>query len=608
MPSSWLPQHGTEKVEPPTRPPAPSNEHEGRNVASAFPCASIELPSARRRPDGERKALRSTCPCASSVLGRGALGWNHGNHRPHVLALWLRDPSFEKKILRFRSEIPFLRVEGTDERPRSFRSTNGPREDRTGENVWMGIDSSESIGNPIRYRNGTCSSMKKGTCKTIGDPSTRRWTVSEAMGWFGCLLPKRSNRIRASKEDASEEEEAIQDGFGTETIEEEEGTRVHRVMERNRERFGRFASRPDKHRVQILWTEIDEWQVRGARLSTSRFRVGQEYIYPASTVKLCAAVAALSQLRRLRRKTQVRVTPWTPIKIHPSPSTGHEFLCIDESNVSDGKLTVAHLIRKVFLASDNPAHNALCAVAGYRYLHEIMWNHGLKSLMLYHPISADWGDQGEYFVPAIEFWPEDGPPFSIPCRRWSPPPQDHSSDIPIGSAHIDNNGKYIEKPISFARKNRFSLDNLHRLVLMISRPHWFGGTPFGLGHEDLRFLQHVMQLHTTESVNPCYKLQRDWNKLFAGGAEKALGSNGLIIQNKLGQAYGFTLDSALIEDTKTGRSFNLTVAVYTNENGVLNDDVYEYSDAEKFLADITEALIVECCTEGSEMRMHREKE
>src|SRR5690606_17176872 len=46
--------------------------------------------------------------------------------------------------------------------------------------------------------------------------------------------------------------------------------------------------------------------------------------------------------------------------------------------------------------------------------------------------------------------------------------------------------------------------------------------------------------------------------------------------NKAGRAYGFHLDSAYIEDTKSGRAFFVAVTIFANDNRVLNDNSYEY--------------------------------
>lgn len=43
-------------------------------------------------------------------------------------------------------------------------------------------------------------------------------------------------------------------------------------------------------------------------------------------------------------------------------------------------------------------------------------------------------------------------------------------------------------------------------------------------------------------------------------------------------------------DMETGRSFFLTAVIYTNANGVLNDDRYEYTFADSVMADLAEVL------------------
>ena len=71
---------------------------------------------------------------------------------------------------------------------------------------------------------------------------------------------------------------------------------------------------------------------------------------------------------------------------------------------------------------------------------------------------------------------------------------------------------------------------------------------------------------------------------------------GVRIYNKLGQAYGFSLDNAYVEDTtETGRTaFFLTACLYTNRNGVLNDNCYEYESlGEPFLSQLAEACWLE---------------
>ena len=65
-----------------------------------------------------------------------------------------------------------------------------------------------------------------------------------------------------------------------------------------------------------------------------------------------------------------------------------------------------------------------------------------------------------------------------------------------------------------------------------------------------------------------------WVKFLLEGARRV--DPGVRIYNKVGRAYGFSVENAYLVDGEGERAFFLTVALYTNPNGVLNDGVYAY--------------------------------
>ena len=48
--------------------------------------------------------------------------------------------------------------------------------------------------------------------------------------------------------------------------------------------------------------------------------------------------------------------------------------------------------------------------------------------------------------------------------------------------------------------------------------------------------------------------------------------------NKAGNAYGFLIDNTFLRDDQTGDAVALTVGMYVNPNGVINDDEYAYDE------------------------------
>lgn len=48
------------------------------------------------------------------------------------------------------------------------------------------------------------------------------------------------------------------------------------------------------------------------------------------------------------------------------------------------------------------------------------------------------------------------------------------------------------------------------------------------------------------------------------------------IYNKVGYAYGYLTDFAYIKDTQNNIEFILSATIHVNQNGIFNDDNYEY--------------------------------
>ena len=68
-------------------------------------------------------------------------------------------------------------------------------------------------------------------------------------------------------------------------------------------------------------------------------------------------------------------------------------------------------------------------------------------------------------------------------------------------------------------------------------------------------------------------------------------SQHLRVYNKVGRAYGFSIENAYVEDARTGDGFFIAVVVYTNPNGILNDNRYSYEEiADPFLDAVGEVV------------------
>jgi hypothetical protein len=121
-----------------------------------------------------------------------------------------------------------------------------------------------------------------------------------------------------------------------------------------------------------------------------------------------------------------------------------------------------------------------------------------------------------------------------------------------------------------------------------------GGAGFEVESADREVMLESMSQYPRESTNPVYDPEEypdAYVKDLLPGLERVIPKERLRIYNKTGQAYGFSIENAWVVDTETGRGFFLAATLYTNKDGILNDDEYEYEEiALPFLADLGEAV------------------
>jgi hypothetical protein len=352
-------------------------------------------------------------------------------------------------------------------------------------------------------------------------------------------------------------------------------------------------ARADELRLQVLVGRIETDAKGQERLVKEAFRVDAEYFYPASSIKLPAAVAALETLARLRRSTGLPLDEDTPLVYHPL-FPDEQLEDTDPSHRAGGTITVAHEVRKLFLVSDNIAYNRLYELAGPDGLRDLAERAGLQRTRIVHRLSEARSAEDNRRLPRIDFRLPDEI-YTHPQRTAPPqPPAPKVPGLPLGKGF--QRGDTIDPgPTDFSGKNRTSLADLQRLLVLLLRPELLGEiSPFRLTEAHHQLLLEAMEQLPRESKDPRYdpaEYPDPYVKFFLPGLRRLLPPERLRICNKIGQAYGFTTENAYIQDRTTGRAFFLAATLYTNENGILNDDRYGYTElAEPFLADLGEAV------------------
>lgn len=347
---------------------------------------------------------------------------------------------------------------------------------------------------------------------------------------------------------------------------------------------------PESHRFQAVLGIVEPGPDGRPVLRQDGFRLGAEYWYPASTVKLFAAVAALERLAALREETRLPIDADTPLVFHPL-FDDEELEDEDPENRAGGAITVRQEIRKIFLVSDNRAFNRLYELAGQDGLARSLRAAGLEEARVVHRLSELRSEEENRRFPRIDLVTPAGI-HTLPERTSDPLPEAaHPPGMEVGTAYRSG-GETIEEPMDFRAKNHVPLAELQRGLCMVVRPDVdCGGPGFSLSPADHRLLVEAMRPFPRESENPVYDPAEhpdEYVKHVLPGVRRVLPA--ARVYDKTGLAYGFATENAWIVDEASGRSFFLAATLYTNPNGVLNDDDYAYDTvAFPFLADLGEA-------------------
>jgi hypothetical protein len=155
------------------------------------------------------------------------------------------------------------------------------------------------------------------------------------------------------------------------------------ILRAHPEWFGEVLARAGEHRLQILYTQIDRDAANRPVFRSFSFGLTDEYFYPASTVKLPAAVLALEKLRDLAVPGLTRDTP-----LRIEAATAPQAAVDRDPSKADGLPTIAHYVKKVFLVSDNDAFNRLYEFLGQREINERLWSRGFADARILRRLEA----------------------------------------------------------------------------------------------------------------------------------------------------------------------------------------------------------------------------
>lgn len=349
-------------------------------------------------------------------------------------------------------------------------------------------------------------------------------------------------------------------------------------MQKHKAGFGTWAQAPEKYDIQILYTQIDRDADNIPHFTTHRYRIDTgRYFYPASTVKMPAAILALEKLHQLNI---VGLDGHTPMKVGATrpPQTP----VITDASAEKLLPSVAHYARKIFLVSDNDAFNRLYEFLGQAAFNERLIELGFNDTRIIHRLSVTGYDvEGNRHTNPVSFYSFDTLLYHQGAAYSSTPnPLNGLQQQKQGVAYMKNDGTIINEPFDFSKKNFVSIPNLNGMLQRLLFPEAFAADQrYQLSAEDEAILLQAMFDMPQESTYPAYPKKGDnyvkfW--MYGDQADSTDIPEHIRIFNKVGWAYGYLTDIAYIVDLESGVEFMLSGVIHVNANKTFNDGVYEY--------------------------------
>ena len=345
-------------------------------------------------------------------------------------------------------------------------------------------------------------------------------------------------------------------------------------------RLRTIASNPE-YEVQILYTQIDRDSLNQPSFRTYAFGVNEDqYFYPASTVKFPAVLLALEKMNQLGLPSDARM------KID-SAYAGQSKVWVD-STADNLEPSVAHYAKKILLVSDNDAFNRLYEFVGQDDFNLGLQDKGYRMSSIHHRLSIPLSAEENARTNPLSLYIGD----SLVYRQEEQIGKaDYQSAQPIlkGKGYLSGE-EIINEPFDFSSKNYFPLREQHEMIQALIFPESFPDRAFDLRPADRQLVLKYSSILPGESEIEAYQdVTHYWDayaKFLMYGSEPGIRiPSNIRIFNKIGLAYGFSIDNAYIIDTDRKIEFFLSAVIHTNPNQIYNDGIYTYEEtAFPFLA------------------------
>lgn len=331
--------------------------------------------------------------------------------------------------------------------------------------------------------------------------------------------------------------------------------------------IARIMQNPDAYELQIRYTRIGR-SGDSVQFTSYEYAVDdRKYFYPASTAKLPVAVLALE-------------------KLQATPGLDRDRVYYVEGDSVEASF--AEDIRAIFAVSDNHANNRLYEFLGRDAINDSLAAKNIGPARIAHRLGYH---REEASTLPLVVYLSDSSVTQLPAMvNRTVEPLDLNG-VHKGRGYVED-GQDIEEPFDFSRKNYLPVRSLEAILKRVVFPETFPPEErFHLSGEQRQFLMESMRLLPRQAGYDPELYPDGYCKFFLYGDSEEKIPDHMEIYNKVGFAYGTLTDCAYIVDRRSGVEFMLTATLLVNEDGIFNDDQYEYEEIGlPFLASLGRAV------------------
>lgn len=331
---------------------------------------------------------------------------------------------------------------------------------------------------------------------------------------------------------------------------------LRKILEEAPPTLKKIANDP-AYELQIIFTQINRDAQNRPILKHHTYHLrSDKYFYPASIIKLPVCALALEKLNHLKITGLTKDTPFLsrngPACVPP--------LTQDPTHPQN-YATIAHLIIKQLVYSNNDAFDRLYDFLGPEYITHALHKKGYTSAYVAHRLRYVCNEKENVCVSSWEY-----PSLfkqKARCNETLPPSPYHGATFWVTALE---KGKWKNVLRSASKLNALSLADAHEILIALIFPQTLPYKKrFKLTQEDYHFLRKYMSMYPTELrlpnyPNANYYVTGRMKYFFLGGRDTTAPSE-IRIFNKVGMAWGYLIDVAYIVDFAAQIEFFLSAAM-----------------------------------------------